>query len=661
MEVFLIRLLQFMLAISLLVLLHEGGHFFFSKLFGVRVEKFYLFFDPWFHLFEFKPKNSETTYGIGWLPLGGYCKIAGMIDESFDTEQMKQPAQSWEFRSKPAWQRLLIMIGGVLVNFLLALFIYSMVLFYWGETYIQVKDMKMGMKFNNEAKSYGFKDHDILIGTDKGEFKDFNVDLYRDLSTATRADIVRNGKKMSINLPGKINLLGMLKTTPNFVRPFIPAEVDTVMPDSPAAKLGMKKGDRILAIGGKQIDSWNEFSDEIGRLADEMTEAKTHADSMKVRTTTIVFEKASKSGERREESGERLPQNSNLNQEETSNLKPQTSTNVAQVPPSLGEGMGVGSNLKPQTSNLKLLVVEDNPDLRAFLTAILSTTYEVITAENGKEGLEKALQEMPDFIITDVMMPVMDGMTMVHNIKENKDICHIPIIILSAKASLEDKLQGLAEGIDDYITKPFSATYLKHRVENIIAQRHMLQEMYLQQISEWNSSGSESGESLKEESGERREERPNPNPSPREGRDLPLTPPEGSGSANSEQKLPTHSNTVPPSLGEGMGVGFLSSLMSFLDSHLDDTDLKIDDMAAAVSLGRTVFYGKLKSIVGMTPIDFLRHVRLQKAQQLLANSSLNVSEIAYTVGFSDPKYFSKIFRKELGVSPTEYRAQMQKQ
>jgi len=361
MEVFLIRLLQFMLAISLLVLLHEGGHFFFSKLFGVRVEKFYLFFDPWFHLFEFKPKNSETTYGIGWLPLGGYCKIAGMIDESFDTEQMKQPAQSWEFRSKPAWQRLLIMIGGVLVNFLLALFIYSMVLFYWGETYIQVKDMKMGMKFNNEAKSYGFKDHDILIGTDKGEFKDFNVDLYRDLSTATRADIVRNGKKMSINLPGKINLLGMLKTTPNFVRPFIPAEVDTVMPDSPAAKLGMKKGDRILAIGGKQIDSWNEFSDEIGRLADEMTEAKTHADSMKVRTTTIVFEKASKSGERREESGERLPQNSNLNQEETSNLKPQTSTNVAQVPPSLGEGMGVGSpNLQgnPQTivlsSDLKL-------------------------------------------------------------------------------------------------------------------------------------------------------------------------------------------------------------------------------------------------------------------------------------------------------------------
>jgi regulator of sigma E protease len=135
MDIFMIRLLQFMLAIGLLVLLHEGGHFFFSKLFGVRVEKFYLFFDPsiwkWDgSLFKWKPKNSDTQYGVGWLPLGGYCKIAGMIDESFDTEQMKQPEQPWEFRAKPAWQRLLIMIGGVLVNFLLALFIYSMILFH---------------------------------------------------------------------------------------------------------------------------------------------------------------------------------------------------------------------------------------------------------------------------------------------------------------------------------------------------------------------------------------------------------------------------------------------------------------------------------------------------------------------------------------------------
>ena len=295
MEIFLIRLLQFMLAIGLLVLLHEGGHFFFAKLFGVRVEKFYLFFDPsiwkWDgSLFKFKPKGSDTQYGVGWLPLGGYCKIAGMIDESFDTEQMKQPEQPWEFRAKPAWQRLLIMIGGVLVNFLLALFIYSMILFHWGDTYIPVKDMTLGMKFNTEAKTLGFKDGDILLGTEKGEFKDFSADLYRDISEAQRVDLIRNGKKMSLTLPGDLNLLGMLKAEPSFVRPLIPAEVDSVMADSPAASIGLQKGDKIVAINDKPIDSYNEFTDQLGILEDMMTAAKTKEDSLKVRTTTIVFE-----------------------------------------------------------------------------------------------------------------------------------------------------------------------------------------------------------------------------------------------------------------------------------------------------------------------------------------------------------------------------------
>ena len=294
MEIFLIRLLQFMLAIGLLVLLHEGGHFFFAKLFGIRVEKFYLFFDPsiwkWDgSLFKFKPKNSDTQYGIGWLPLGGYCKIAGMIDESFDTEQMKQPEQPWEFRSKPAWQRLLVMIGGVLVNFLLALFIYSMILFYLGDTYIPTKNMTLGMKFNTEAKQYGFKDGDILVGTEKGEFKDFSADMYRDLSEATRADIIRDGKPMSIKLPGDINLLGMLKAEPSFVRPLIPAVVDSVMADSPAAKIGLQKGDKIVGINGKPVDSYNEFTDQLGVLEDMMTEAKSQADSLKIRTATIVY------------------------------------------------------------------------------------------------------------------------------------------------------------------------------------------------------------------------------------------------------------------------------------------------------------------------------------------------------------------------------------
>ncbi len=294
MDIFLIRLLQFMLAIGLLVLLHEGGHFFFAKLFGVKVDKFYLFFDPsiwkWDgSLFKWKPKNSDTQYGIGWLPLGGYCKIAGMIDESFDTEQMKQPEQPWEFRAKPAWQRLLIMIGGVLVNFLLALFIYSMILFHWGDTYIPVKDMTLGMKFNAEAKALGFQDGDILVGTEKGEFKEFSADLYRDLSEARRADIIRDGKPMSLQLPGDINLLGMLKAEPSFVRPLIPAEIDSVMADTPAASIGLQKGDRIVAINNKVVDSYNEFTDQLGILEDMMTAAKTQGDSLKIRTATIVY------------------------------------------------------------------------------------------------------------------------------------------------------------------------------------------------------------------------------------------------------------------------------------------------------------------------------------------------------------------------------------
>ncbi len=289
MEIFLIRVLQLILALSILIVLHEGGHFFFSKLFGVRVEKFYLFFDWKFSLFKFKPKNSDTEYGIGWIPLGGYCKISGMIDESFDTEQMKQPAQPWEFRTKPAWQRLLIMIGGVLVNFLLALFIYGQILYWWGDTYIPVKDMSMGMKFNQEAKQYGFRDGDVLVGTDLRPFKDFSADLYRDLSEAHRVDIVRDGKAMSITLPGELNLLGMLKAEPRFVYPFIPAQVDSVLPGSPAASIGMQKGDRILAVNGTAIDSHNDFLDLIGRRADLLATATTTADSMKARNIVVTF------------------------------------------------------------------------------------------------------------------------------------------------------------------------------------------------------------------------------------------------------------------------------------------------------------------------------------------------------------------------------------
>ena len=265
METFLIRALQLVLSLSLLVIIHEGGHFFFARLFKIRVEKFYIFFDPWFSLFKFKPKNSETEYGIGWLPLGGYCKISGMIDESMDTEQMKQPPQPWEFRSKPAWQRLLVMIGGVLMNFLLALFIYSMILFTWGDQYIALKDMSYGMKFNETAREIGFRDGDILVSADGKELTRYNVDMLRSLAEAREVVVLRDGKEEQILMP-EISLLEIAKEDPPFVDMLIPNVVDSVLAEGGFAKAGLQKGDSLIAFNGTPLHSWNEFTEQLGEL-----------------------------------------------------------------------------------------------------------------------------------------------------------------------------------------------------------------------------------------------------------------------------------------------------------------------------------------------------------------------------------------------------------
>ena len=265
METFLIRALQLVLSLSLLVIIHEGGHFFFARLFKIRVEKFYIFFDPWFSLFKFKPKNSETEYGIGWLPLGGYCKISGMIDESMDTEQMKQPPQPWEFRSKPAWQRLLVMIGGVLMNFLLALFIYSMILFTWGDQYIALKDMSYGMKFNETAREIGFRDGDILVSADGKELTRYNVDMLRSLAEAREVVVLRDGKEEQILMP-EISLLEIAKEDPPFVDMLIPNVVDSVLADGGFAKAGLQKGDSLIAFNGTPLHSWNDFTEQLGEL-----------------------------------------------------------------------------------------------------------------------------------------------------------------------------------------------------------------------------------------------------------------------------------------------------------------------------------------------------------------------------------------------------------
>ncbi len=265
METFLIRALQLILSLSLLVIIHEGGHFFFARLFKIRVEKFYIFFDPWFSLFKYKPKNSDTEYGVGWLPLGGYCKIAGMIDESMDTEQMKQPAQEWEFRAKPAWQRLLVMIGGVLMNFLLALFIYSMILFTWGDSYVALKDMNHGMKFNETAQKIGFRDGDILLSADGEELDRFGMDMIRSMVEARDVTVLRDGKSVTVNMP-ELSLLEVAKQDPMFVEVLYPNVVDSVLAGGGFAEAGIQKGDSILAFNGKSVHSWNEFLEELAML-----------------------------------------------------------------------------------------------------------------------------------------------------------------------------------------------------------------------------------------------------------------------------------------------------------------------------------------------------------------------------------------------------------
>ena len=258
MEVFFIRALQLIMALSLLVVVHEFGHFIFSRIFKVRVEKFYLFFDWGFSLFKWKPKNSETEYGVGWIPLGGYCKISGMIDESMDTEQMKQPVQPWEFRSKPAWQRLLIMIGGVLFNFILAMFIYSMIMFTWGESYTDIRKATYGMEFNENAKSLGFVDGDIILKVDDKEVDRYSVDLLRAIADGKVVTVLRDGKETGIEIPEDFGLLDMGKGTP-FMQYRIPAVVDSIMPESAAQLAGIEKGDSITSIGGKEIASWQKL------------------------------------------------------------------------------------------------------------------------------------------------------------------------------------------------------------------------------------------------------------------------------------------------------------------------------------------------------------------------------------------------------------------
>lgn len=252
MEAILIRIAQLLLSLSILVIVHEFGHFFFSKLFKVKVEKFYLFFNPWFTPFKYKPKNSDTEYGIGWLPLGGYVKIAGMIDESMDKEAMAQEPKPWEFRTKPAWQRLLIMVGGVLMNFLLAFFIYAMTVLAWGEKELPVKGITLGLAYNEATQAIGFQRGDLPIAINGQSVEDKTIQaLPMAMLDAKEVTVLRNGARVNIQVPDNFkNILIDPDNQEANLTPRYPFVIVKVSNGEPAAKAGFQEGDSLVGING---------------------------------------------------------------------------------------------------------------------------------------------------------------------------------------------------------------------------------------------------------------------------------------------------------------------------------------------------------------------------------------------------------------------------
>lgn len=324
METFLIKAIQLILSLSILVIVHEYGHYLFSKLFNIRVEKFYMFFNPSFSIVRAKKINGKwsvkffsknipdlsrekldeegknilnekqkpeleqipvdelpvqdwrkhedaTEWGVGWLPLGGYCKISGMIDESMDKEQMKLPPQPWEFRSKPAWQRLLVMTGGVMFNLLLAFFIYSMIIFTWGDSYISLKNVSQGMEFSQTAKDAGFKDGDIILYADGKEVID-RFDLVDNFTShvieAKTVAVERDGKKVEIAMPSNF-VQKLMEEKKGFAGYRLPTVIQEVEKNGDADKTGLIAGDSLVAINGTITPTFSDFKNELDKYKND--------------------------------------------------------------------------------------------------------------------------------------------------------------------------------------------------------------------------------------------------------------------------------------------------------------------------------------------------------------------------------------------------------
>ena len=351
MDIVLIKIVQVVAAFSLLIILHEGGHFLFAKLFKIRVEKFYLFFDfpimsprPQFAFLTYRKgklsllryvkitetkkegakdshykldafsvvlidkgkvslckweyevnkqleaeaesPNYATEYGIGWLPLGGYVNISGMIDES--KQQLSATPKSWEFRTKPAWQRLLVMLGGIIVNFITAFVIYMGVLFTWGESYVRPENMTYGMKFSEVAKADGFQDGDIIVKTDGEEVKTWNINVLRDIANASEVTVLREGKEQTIQMTKGKNMIEMAQSIPPYADMRIPLNIDSIVPGSPADEAGLKVGDTINYINGTPIHDFNDVLYTLASLKEELTNNSTAADSLRQRKVALV-------------------------------------------------------------------------------------------------------------------------------------------------------------------------------------------------------------------------------------------------------------------------------------------------------------------------------------------------------------------------------------
>ena len=290
--VFLIKALQLILSLAILVVLHELGHFIPAKLFKTKVEKFYLFFDWPYSLL--KKKIGDTEYGIGILPLGGYVKIAGMIDESMDTEHLNKEPEPWEFRSKPAWQRLIIMLGGVTVNLILGFAIYMMVTFVWGKDIITSENLKDGFEVNEIMKPYGFSDGDKILKVDGEPFENvFDISKYlflRDVSTVTVQHV--NGKIEKLTIPENIGHIMMESGATNPFSPLVAPVIGEVAPNSLAEKFDFKANDRIVTINDIELVKWQELSQFLQDASNEELSFEILRDGSKMQKTVVLDEKS---------------------------------------------------------------------------------------------------------------------------------------------------------------------------------------------------------------------------------------------------------------------------------------------------------------------------------------------------------------------------------